>query len=179
MAAISPQNFNRLDKALGQFFAQRADLPESQRAQLAKLIARLNFELGNGHSCITVDTEEQQLLQASKLVSTAQLTPMILEHDRLYFYRYWAYEKRLAEQVIRLTKQTKVWFDLESLLARYFPQLSSEMDWQCEAVEKAVGQSFSIITGGPGTGKTTTIVKLLALLQEISDTKLEIRDAKK
>jgi exodeoxyribonuclease V alpha subunit len=52
-------------------------------------------------------------------------------------------------------------------LARYFSaQEESEIDWQQVAAAVAVQKRFSVISGGPGTGKTTTVIKLLALYIE-------------
>lgn len=42
---------------------------------------------------------------------------------------------------------------------------AGQVDWQKLACALATRAGFSIITGGPGTGKTTTVVRLLALLQ--------------
>lgn len=174
MMAITEQQFNRLDYALGRFLAQRSKLENRQKVLFEQLVAKLNFDLGNGHSCIAVNAEQQDLLQASGMASSDQKSPLILENGRLYFYRYWCYEKRLAERVLKLVEQANVLPNLEGLLARYFPESTDTVDWQRVAVSRAVGQSFSIITGGPGTGKTTTVVKLLALIVELSAQELNI-----
>lgn len=161
--------FSRLDHALGEFLAQRSQLNDQQKTEFAELVATLNLQLSNGHTCIKVNAEQQALLQASGLVSSEQQTPLILEHDRLYFHRYWFYEKRLAKHILILARRRKTWPDLSEKLARYFPDVSAEVDWQRLAVARSLNLSFSIITGGPGTGKTTTVVKLLALLLELTE----------
>ena len=174
MMTIIEQQLGRLDHALGRYLAQRSMLENKQKTYFEQLVAKLNFALANGHSCISVNVEQQKLVQASGMASSDQKTPLILEQDRLYFYRYWCYEKRLAEQVLKLTEQAKTWPNSESLLERYFPKSTEAIDWQRRAINKAIGQSFSIITGGPGTGKTTTVVKLLALIIELSESELNI-----
>nr|WP_163502165.1 exodeoxyribonuclease V subunit alpha [Halomonas socia] len=55
---------------------------------------------------------------------------------------------------------------LASALAALFP--TTELDWQKTACALAAQAHFAVITGGPGTGKTTTVVKLLALLQALA-----------
>jgi exodeoxyribonuclease V alpha subunit len=64
--------------------------------------------------------------------------------------------------------------NLVNLLDHYFGASNAETDWQREAAKIAAQRDFCIITGGPGTGKTTTICKILAVLQELTDEPLLI-----
>ncbi|MGK0290340.1 MAG: exodeoxyribonuclease V alpha subunit [bacterium] len=94
------------------------------------------------------------------------------EEHRLYLHRYWKYEKGLLDWLESVQSIDKK-IDEEKLktgLTRFFNQESKE---QQDAAENAVKQQFSIVSGGPGTGKTTTVVKILALLLE-QDDQLEI-----
>src|SRR5690606_8072435 len=50
-----------------------------------------------------------------------------------------------------------------------------QTDWQKLACALAAASGFTLITGGPGTGKTTTVVRLLALLQATAEQPLRIR----
>jgi exodeoxyribonuclease V alpha subunit len=97
-----------------------------------------------------------------------------MENNRLYLQRYWFYENRLALQLKSLLPISHSVKGLNQLLSRYFVDLIDEVDWQREAVKKSLTRSFSIITGGPGTGKTSTVIKILAILQEISEQPLHI-----
>lgn len=105
-------------------------------------------------------------LQGSRLVAmSADLSdkPMVLSGTRLYLFRYFDYE----QQVLRyLRRQCQVApFDLDaSILSALFPSSNEAIDWQKVAVANAASLPFSVISGGPGTGKTTTVTKLLALL---------------
>ncbi|MFC3285989.1 exodeoxyribonuclease V subunit alpha [Litchfieldella rifensis] len=57
---------------------------------------------------------------------------------------------------------------LSAALDALFPTPTGpEPDWQKIACALAAHSHFAVITGGPGTGKTTTVVKLLALLQSL------------
>lgn len=112
-----------------------------------------------------------QLAGTSVVGAPAEFTPLVLDgHGRLYLYRYWKYERDLVR--IILEKAGTPVSDLdEGLLGkglqRLFPENSGEeSDWQKIAALAAVQKKFCVISGGPGTGKTTTVVKILALLLE-------------
>ena len=162
------QQYSRLDLAFAHFIAGRSVLEAKQKQALESLLANLSFQLSQGHSCVQLDELERQLIVDSAVVSEQQIAPLKLERDRLYLYRYWFYEDRLAEQIKGLLRSSRAVEVKESLVNRYFIELIDEIDWQREAAIKVMKQSFSIITGGPGTGKTTTVVKILALLQELA-----------
>jgi exodeoxyribonuclease V alpha subunit len=102
--------------------------------------------------------------------------PIILQDGKLYLQRYWQYESQLAA-IIR-EKATKV-LDLDITAAKVLlsdlfdeehnhAEQGQTLDWQKIAVCIAASQTLSFITGGPGTGKTTTVTKLLALLQGLA-----------
>jgi exodeoxyribonuclease V alpha subunit len=94
--------------------------------------------------------------------------PLVLDGERLYLRRYWRDETLVArsvrERAARVrqvdTAQVRAWLDL--LFAA--PRASAGPDWQKLACAIAVRASVAIITGGPGTGKTYTVARLLALL---------------
>lgn len=105
-------------------------------------------------------------LHASCLVATAPNLaerPMVLVGTRLYLYRYYQYEQQVLNY---FKKQFDVApFDVDAgLLAQLFPEPSETVNWQKVSVANAASLPFSVISGGPGTGKTTTVTKLLALL---------------
>jgi exodeoxyribonuclease V alpha subunit len=105
-------------------------------------------------------------LNASCLVATAPNLaerPMVLVGTRLYLYRYYQYEQQVLNY---FKKQFDVApFDVDAgLLAQLFPETSETVNWQKVSVANAASLPFSVISGGPGTGKTTTVTKLLALL---------------
>jgi len=101
-------------------------------------------------------------------------TPLVLTGGRLYLRRFWACEqyigaavrRRLADSgTLRAEVDTTV---LRAWLDRLFgPPGGGATDWQRVACALAAGGRFTVITGGPGTGKTTTVVRLLALLQAL------------
>lgn len=96
-----------------------------------------------------------------------KIAPMLFQNNLLYFYRYWQAEHNIANyftQSRQLTENTDIKLD-RTILNRLFPEKSESIDWQKIAVATALQKEFCMISGGPGTGKTTTVIKLLAALQ--------------
>ena len=93
--------------------------------------------------------------------------PLVLAGQRLYLARYYFYEQDvLAQLEQRLASPLQV--DdaaLAEVLNALFPTLpAGQTDWQKVAAATACLQRFTVITGGPGTGKTTTVTRLLSAL---------------
>lgn len=113
-----------------------------------------------------------ELLEKTSVVGKpGDFKPLILDDkSRLYLFRYWEYETRLTEKITLRAKHEAEDIDRNLLsggLARLFPlKQNQEIDWQKVAAATSVLKKFSVISGGPGTGKTTTVVKILALLLE-------------
>jgi len=96
--------------------------------------------------------------------------PLILDGSRLYLYRYWDYEKKLVDNLKARIVNDPVKINQELLkdgLKRLFPNSRpGEIDWQEVAAFACTLKRFCVISGGPGTGKTFTVAKILALLLE-------------
>lgn len=99
--------------------------------------------------------------------------PLVLEGDRLYLHRYWVYEKTLACQLISRAGVKPTAAPDEATI-RSCTRLNLDAG-QIDAIRKAVANRLCIITGGPGTGKTTIVsVVLTALLKEKTDLKIRL-----
>ncbi|WP_330982835.1 MULTISPECIES: exodeoxyribonuclease V subunit alpha [Enterobacterales] len=122
-------------------------------------------------------SEIESRLQASPAVSDgSDATPLVLSEGRLYLNRMWNNELTIA----RFFTQSEPGsvgdhVQLKNALAALFPACA-ETDWQKVAAAVALTRRISVISGGPGTGKTTTVAKLLgALIQTNSLPKCRIR----
>lgn len=94
-------------------------------------------------------------------------TPLVLEDGLLYLRRYRQYEYRLALRLRQIAARAPETGDLAALaplFATLFPEARRSDDRQALAAASALPRSLLLITGGPGTGKTTTIARLLLLL---------------
>ena len=115
----------------------------------------------------------QEALRASRWVATPEAgmeadpaAPLVLEGGLLYLRRYREYERRLALGLLRIAAQPAPACDdvaLAPLFATLFPEARSG-DRQAHAAAQALRRSLLLVTGGPGTGKTTTIARVLLLL---------------
>jgi exodeoxyribonuclease V alpha subunit len=115
----------------------------------------------------------ERLLSSSVVGRPGEYKPLVLDQEsRLYLYRYWEYQQKLAEALTaRLAENpTPVTGDtLRDQLERLFPpDPRGGRDWQKAAAFAATWKTFCVISGGPGTGKTTTVARILALLLEQS-----------
>ncbi len=176
-----------IDRHFAKFIRSEADI---DFPQLEVLAALLSNAVASGDTCldlyrladseIMVDgdltvippyVELQQLLSRSGVVGcSGAYYPLILDQNgRLYLYRYWQYEHALAQTLVAKAADC-VEFDEATLcsgLERLFPaDNTSEIDWQQVATVAALRKKFTVISGGPGTGKTSTVVKIIALLLE-------------
>lgn len=153
--------------------------------------AILSKDAGEGHVCLplsrlAVDEKMPPALQAcfallgetvdwgAILLSSAAVsgtdtgTPMILIGERLYLNRLWRNELTVA----RFFSETNAPLPCDEAQLRHVLDTlftsDDETDWQKVAAAVALTRRISVISGGPGTGKTTTVAKLLAALIQLS-----------
>ncbi|MDA8416214.1 MAG: exodeoxyribonuclease V subunit alpha [Betaproteobacteria bacterium] len=106
-------------------------------------------------------------------------TPLMRTGMHLYLTRYWRYEQQITLAIQqRLQSPGHIYASREhvrTLLNTLFPTSETGTDWQKVSCALALRCPFTIITGGPGTGKTTTVVRLLALLQSLALSETQYR----
>lgn len=125
-------------------------------------------------ACLSLSAWQTALRHQELVGPGAGATPLVLVGPRLYLRRYWEYEQAVSAGIqARLAPDPTpgAALPMEALrqtLAVLFPPGLIKPDWQKLACALAAPRAFGIITGGPGTGKTTTVVRLLALLQALA-----------
>lgn len=153
------------------------------------LAALVSHQWGRGHACLELPSHmadaaellawHAPALQAippdlSQALATLPWTqgessPLVLDGQRLYLRRAWTAEQSIRACLQALQQQAvSTPPGLQDHLNDLFgPALES--DQQRLACAHAATHSVTLITGGPGTGKTSTVVKLLRLLQASAD----------
>jgi exodeoxyribonuclease V alpha subunit len=149
------------------------------------IAALLTDAVSQGHVCLNLAqitgqtllkgnnrSQLQVRLKASLVVGTAgDYKPLILTDDGLlYLYRYWSDEQLVAKAIQQRCQPIAVL--KPDILQQDFADwrsINDDVDWQKIAVLMALTRQFSVISGGPGTGKTTIVLRLLKLLYRQDD----------
>ena len=180
--------FYPLDVHFAVFIGKLAEISSPELVLAAGLVSRVTRE---GHICLDLDSQhspegmenpflfpeknlwEKKLQQSGVVGAPGEHRPLILDpKGRLYLYRYWEYQEELAKRIkMRLggKRDLPQPASLRHGLDRIFPESKGEeTNWQKVAAFVAARSIFCVITGGPGTGKTTAVARILALLMEQS-----------
>ncbi|KVZ17379.1 AAA family ATPase [Burkholderia stagnalis] len=165
--------------------ARRAGAPAAASRWAARAAFAASRATAGGHVCVALGALAQRYdepladvraaLAASGIAAFGALArgderPLIVDrHDRLYLSRYFDYERRLAEALVAQAGEGAAADALapdvlRERLARYFGPAAGDVDWQRVAAIVALTGRVTIVSGGPGTGKTTTVVGVLACL---------------
>jgi exodeoxyribonuclease V alpha subunit len=181
-----------LDLHFARWLARLAGKEQSGLLGAAALVSR---ETGRGHVCVHLKEHaggrlfadpasglaglsvpeaaqwSRELRESGMVGEPGEHAPLILDPEgRLYLARYWHFEARLADalrerSVPAPNPPDSAW--MRSVLDRLFPGADDETpDWQKVAVAVAALRQLTVVSGGPGTGKTRTVAAILALVVE-------------
>jgi len=190
-------NDNQLFSAIDLHFANYIqEISDTQESEIHLAAALVSWSTRNGNVCLDINKVvnksffdnagidrsivipklnvwTDKIANCNAVGKPGDSKPLILDSkNRLYFYRYWEYEKMIAD-TIKERLQSKIenidYQKLKQSVNRIFSNhRPNELDMQKVASIVAVLNRFCVISGGPGSGKTTTVAKLLALLIELS-----------
>jgi len=155
--------------ALGRWARQR-----SGSAVLARALEEASRAETDGHACARLDVgADLDALRAHPWVSDGgRLAPLVLTGGGdCFLWRNWVHEARIAAHVKAHASDRNgaldadAEADLEALFAGVDPKKGAS---QIAAVRAMVGQRFFMLSGGPGTGKTTTVLRMLLMRQRIA-----------
>ncbi|HEX7383699.1 MAG TPA: AAA family ATPase, partial [Burkholderiaceae bacterium] len=155
------------ERALARVLA-RWVLAHGGSAALSELAARAALAELAGHTALPLDdAEERARVAAEPLVGDGQRqTPFVLDAGgRFYLWRNFAHEGEVAARLLALRDQATPLPMAPEALAALFPGGDPARDGAQRAAVAAVGgRRLFLLTGGPGTGKTTTVLRMLLRL---------------
>lgn len=104
--------------------------------------------------------------------------PVVFDGSRFYLYRYWNYEHRLASRIVEMANEESRFSlrsdEAEKILFSIFGN-EGEKSGHLKAAAGVFKNRFTVITGGPGTGKTTTIAKIVSVIWTLfPETKIKL-----
>ncbi|MDX8203987.1 exodeoxyribonuclease V subunit alpha [Acinetobacter pittii] len=145
------------------FLNQAPFTEQSQVSEATSYLQQLIEASLQGDSCIDISSEQiaalgQLAISADQ--ATSKVAPCVYDEQGLALYRYWHLEQRLAEQICRLKQQL-----IQPVSCDDYLDLLTDAHQQA-ALKMVARQGLSIITGGPGTGKTYTLARIIAVLSQ-------------
>ena len=121
------------------------------------------------HSCLSLEDnpdDEKELLSHPAVGGPFEKCPLIIFNKKLYFNKYFQLERAVARMIFnRIAKaKTEANLEIKDTLDKVF---GVDFSKQKLAAFMAITQKMTIISGGPGTGKTTTVVTILDIINRL------------
>jgi exodeoxyribonuclease V alpha subunit len=153
--------------------------------RVAVAAALASQAVGDGHSCLDLvqlqielaglqlDPDVERWLPDSPAChrpgQAGDAAPLVIDRGRLYLHRYWRLERELARRLRSMAgASAPLPADLDARLRRLIPGSGPGVDGQRLALAVACRRQLAVLSGGPGTGKTSTVAALLQLLDELA-----------
>ncbi|MEE4243694.1 MAG: exodeoxyribonuclease V subunit alpha [Desulfopila sp.] len=165
---------NLLGIHLSAMLVQKSGLSGHDRERFSLLIQSLVAALDEGNSCLPVDRGDEVILRRTSLVSNGEKTPLVLYGACLYLHRYYHYEQQLAYAIRQLADREVEQLECGQVLDTAFGVADKSGNLQRKSAQLAAGSALTLISGGPGTGKTTTVVRILGILLSLLGTQIRI-----
>lgn len=133
----------------------------------ARFLAHLLKKAREGHLCVCLDgeTDPRTIEGASLLPESLFETVLVKEENRIYLKRLWECERRFLHHLKHL-KEQKPAIEIPTVWLRSALAATGLNEEQKQAIHKAASRVLTLITGGPGTGKTYTAATLIRLFHE-------------
>ena len=167
-----------------------AEINEVEDQEIKNTFAKLSHAVNRQNSCLdlTQNSVLQEKLARLKHITVIDsdeslpstiATPLVLCAGKLYLQKFYQYELNIARQLIKRNNLIPGYNP--KILDSLFPpsdnsdEASESIDWQKVAAFQSLSRQLCIITGGPGTGKTSTVAKILAaLMNQNPDLKVKL-----
>ncbi|MGV8122420.1 MAG: exodeoxyribonuclease V subunit alpha [Candidatus Xenobiia bacterium LiM19] len=159
------------------------------KERLEKMLLRIEEEIPVFLDFSKISSWSSILIDSSAAITSCEalsgaalgkkIRPLVVDEEKglLYIYRYWAYENMILERIRDLQESDSKLIGgcdtalVKKAIASLFSDDKEPCDegkWRGAAAATAALRRFTVITGGPGTGKTTTVARVLALLLMIN-----------
>ncbi|GLO61679.1 hypothetical protein MACH09_21870 [Vibrio sp. MACH09] len=177
-----------------QFAKFIASMEHHHPQPVALLACAVSHELAKGNICLNVEQfnvaacfglygeRAKEIEQKSESINWREIVtssstigdgkgqqPLVFDGKRVYLQRYWYYQQQLASKLNQLAQPIPLtqseMLALSATLTTLFSD-SESLNWQKVAAAVALTRRLAVISGGPGTGKTTTVTKLLSAISE-------------
>ncbi|MDA0789812.1 MAG: exodeoxyribonuclease V subunit alpha [Proteobacteria bacterium] len=156
-------------------------VPDCSEA-LLNLAAEVSRALARQHSCLDLTGRPDAAMlmeELSRVGLNGPGTPLTLHGNKLYLSRYFVYERDITSRLVELNQALPI-VDEDRLGRELVATFSTgstgtDPDWQQVAALQVLTRKLTIITGGPGTGKTSTVAQIIGIADRLTAEPLEIR----
>jgi len=147
-----------LSRFMAAALARHAGLGADQETRFDAIVQRLTTALAQGHIRIELDEPEKAVMEAAAVVAVERDGPLVVSGNSLYFGRYYRYEVELAAAMQKAAAAAP-----DAVVSLDIRANPDEDPSQKRAITTALQRKLCIISGGPGTGKTTLLVTIIRL----------------